>query len=368
LKKIILVAGARPNFMKIAPLYHAFQKYAKSYEVNIVHTGQHYDKKMSDVFFNQLQMPKPHSYFGVGSGSHAQQTSNIMIKFEAYCLKQKPDLVIVVGDVNSTLACAVVAKKLHIQLAHVEAGLRSFDRRMPEEINRMVTDSISDYHFITEKSGMNNLLKEGHSKKLIYFVGNVMIDTLKLSLKKLDLLNLPKPQKKYGLITLHRPSNVDTKNNLSNIIKILKTISHKIPLIFPLHPRTKIKIKQFGFTQYFNFSKNLLNPRGITLVPPLGYLEFLNLMKHSAFCLTDSGGIQEETTVLKIPCLTMRDSTERPITCELGSNIMVGNDFKLIVTNINKLLTGKKTHSKIPPLWDGNAAKRIVIEIKKHKL
>ena len=360
--KILLIAGARPNFMKIVPLIWEINKrkeVQKKIKCKFIHTGQHYDIQMSDIFFKDLNLPSPDINLGVGSATHAVQTASIMIKFEKICEAERPDLIVVVGDVNSTIACTLVAVKLGIKVAHVEAGLRSFDRTMPEEINRILTDSISDYLFTTCEDANKNLIKEGINKEKIYFVGNIMIDTLlnfkkkaeeKQSYKKFGL-----NKKKYAVLTLHRPNNVDNKPSLEKIIGTIKKISHKIPLLFPIHPRTKRSIKDFNLYSMIN------NSNSIILSRPLGYLEFLNLMINARFVLTDSGGIQEETTALKIPCLTLRKNTERPITVKIGTNTLVGDDERKILINVEKILKNNYKNSyKIPKYWDGNTSKRII--------
>lgn len=359
--KIINVVGARPNFMKVAPLQRVFNTYP-NITSKIVHTGQHYDQKMSDVFFNQLELPTPDYYLGVGSGSHATITAKIMIEFEKIVLKEKPDLVLVVGDVNSTLACALVTKKLNIKLAHVEAGLRSGDREMPEEINRIITDSISDYLFVTEQSGMIHLAKEGIPDEKIFFVGNVMIDSLcryrekSAKLNFLDDLNLQK--KEYNLLTMHRPSNVDEAFKLEIILEVIKGMSKSKKTVFPLHPRTLKNLEKFELLDALKAIPDLI------ILEPQGYLEFLQLMENAAIIVTDSGGIQEESTFLKIPCLTIRDSTERPVTMTLGTNILIPKlDENLILNAYNKCLTTGIQDAVIPPLWDGKAAERIVQQI-----
>jgi len=362
--KIILVAGARPNFVKIAPLIWELKKRQKilksgKIEYLFVHTGQHYDDEMSKIFFQDLNLAFPDINLGVGSASHAVQTSKIMINFEKVCNKEQPDIVIVVGDVNSTIACTLVATKLGIKTAHIEAGLRSFDRSMPEEINRIITDSISDFLFITCEDANKNLLKEGIDKEKIYFVGNIMIDTLLKFKKRAEKKNTFKKfglnKKNYALLTLHRSSNVDKKASLEKILRAIKIISYKIPLIFPTHPRTKKFIKDHNLSSIIN------NLNSIILIKPLGYLEFLNLMINAKFVLTDSGGIQEETTALKIPCLTLRKNTERPITIKIGTNMLVGNDESKILINTEKILKNNyKNNCKIPKYWDGNTSKRII--------
>lgn len=362
--KVIIVAGTRPNFMKIAPLMREFKKHKNEFETLLVHTGQHYDFDMSEVFFRDLEIPNPNVYLNVGSDSHATQTAKIMIAFEKIVLREKPDLVVVVGDVNSTLACSLTASKLSIKVAHVEAGLRSFDRTMPEEINRTITDYLSDYLFVSEESGLRNLKMEGIISRKVHFVGNVMIDTLLANMNKIDgkdtfgqlkkktNANNLKPQP-YGVLTLHRPSNVDSKEALSEITDILKSISSKIKIIYPIHPRTKKMIKKHKFLEKFKNFNNLL------MVAPLGYVAFIKLVKESKFVLTDSGGIQEETTVLKVPCLTMRKNTERPTTLA-GTNSLVGRNKVKIVTQVNAILTNKAVKGSIPKLWDGKAAERII--------
>ena len=320
----------------------------------LVHTGQHYDVSMSKLFFNDLKIPKPDIDLEVGSASHAEQTAEIMKRFEKVCLSEKPTHILVVGDVNSTIACALVASKLNIKIIHVEAGLRSFDRSMPEEINRVLTDAISDILFITEKSAGENLKREGVSKDKIFFVGNVMIDTLlkhKEISQKSNILNVLRLQKQnYAAITLHRPSNVDNPVVLREIFNALNEISTKIPLLFPVHPRAKISIDKLNG----DFNGN------ITFCGPLGYLDFLKVMSDSRFILTDSGGIQEETTVLGIPCLTIRENTERPVTVLQGTNILVGTKKEKIVQEAEKILNGVTCENKIPELWDGKSAERIV--------
>ncbi len=355
--KIINVVGARPNFMKIAPLMREYKNHSNIKPI-LVHTGQHYDKNMSESFFIDLEIPKPDYNLGVGSGSHTEQTAKIMIEFEKICIKEKPDLVLVVGDVNSTIACSLVAVKLGIKVAHVEAGLRSFDKNMPEEINRILTDRISNYLFITEKSGIENLKKEGFSEENIFFVGNVMIDTLKFLLDKINKKDTFKKyklkEKDYILLTLHRPSNVDNKESLSNLLNIIKKVQENKKLIFPIHPRTKNNIEKFSLNKELEEMKNLI------ITEPLDYLNFMNLVVNSKLILTDSGGIQEETTYLGVPCITLRENTERPITIEEGTNILTGLDKSLIISSVNDILEGKNKKGKIPEFWDGNTSKRIV--------
>lgn len=377
MNKILLVAGARPNFMKIAPILRELEKNSSVFQAVMVHTGQHYDYSMSASFFSDLGMKEPDYNLEVGSGSHAVQTANIIIRFEEVCIKEKPDLVMVVGDVNSTIAAGLVAKKLHIQLSHVEAGLRSNDRSMPEEINRIATDAITDIFFTTEEEGTANLIREGHAKEKIHFVGHVMIDNLFYQLEKVRLAapsqlseaiksNLPQ---KYCCVTLHRPSNVDIKDNLLNIIEALSVIAQDVPILFPCHPRTKRQIEFYGFSEKFNlldFSKSF--SKGIFLTEPLGYNDFLYIWKEATVVLTDSGGLQEETTALKIPCITLRGNTERPITVSKGSNVIVGTNKDKIIEYAFKAINGNWKTSEIPFLWDGKACERIVAILKKNML
>ncbi len=370
--KIINVVGARPNFMKIAPLVEEMDKHPQI-EAILVHTEQHYDENMSQLFFNQLKLPKPDICLGVGSLSHAQQTANIMIKFEEVLLNENPDLVIVVGDVNSTIACALTAVKLNIPVAHVEAGLRSFDRKMPEEINRILTDAISDYLFITETSAQVNLLNEGVSKEKIFFVGNVMIDTLLKYQEKskqskiLDTLELKSGE--YALLTLHRPSNVDNKETLVSILKCLEQINEKIKIVYPIHPRTKKNIENFGLANDFPFLAQNNSEKKFLMTEPLGYLDFMRLMSEAKLVLTDSGGIQEETTVLGVPCVTLRENTERPVTVLEGTNTVTGTAQDKIIKATVSALESSDSNRKIPQMWDGLASQRIVkILLDKYKL
>ncbi len=349
--------------MKIAPLIEEMTKYP-DLEPVLVHTGQHYDDVMSKFFFKDLGIPKPDVNLEVGSASHAVQTAMIMQRFEPVLLQGRPDLVIVVGDVNSTIACALTSVKLGIPVAHVEAGLRSFDRTMPEEINRVLTDAISDYLFTTEKSATENLLREGIAKEKIYFVGNVMIDTLMRHRRKADrseiLAKMGATEGSYGLVTLHRPSNVDCRDTLENILYALEKIGQRLPLIFPCHPRTREKIEAFRLLSYVNAKDKSKISLGIHFCDPLGYLDFLKLMAEARVVLTDSGGIQEETTILGIPCVTLRENTERPVTITEGTNTVVGRDKDKIVENALKVLNGHSVKGNIPELWDGKAAERIV--------
>jgi len=357
MKKIISVVGARPNFMKMAPIHKAFKKVINSHSSLVTHlichTGQHYDEKMSKVFFDDLELPKPDFYLGVGSGSHAEQTAKVMIEFEKVLMQEKPDLIIVYGDVNSTVACSLVAAKIGVKIAHVESGLRSFDRTMPEEINRIVTDHLSDYLFVTEKSGIENLKREGISEDKIFFVGNTMIDSLVHYLTKADKSNILSQfeiqNSKFILVTLHRPSNVDDIENLKQIINLLNKLAEKRKIIFPVHPRTKSMLSYLNL----NLSLNLM------LTDPIGYIDFLALMKNSELVITDSGGIQEETTYLGVQCLTVRDNTERPVTVEAGTNQLIGTDLEQVEKVAFQIFEGKIKKGKIPELWDGNTAKRI---------
>jgi UDP-N-acetylglucosamine 2-epimerase (non-hydrolysing) len=360
--KILCVIGARPNLMKIAPVVAALKASADPLAVCLVHTGQHYDAAMNDQFFAALGIPKPDINLDVGSASHAVQTAEIMRRFEPVLDAEAPNAVLVVGDVNSTIACALVASKKNVPVMHVEAGLRSYDRTMPEEINRVLTDQISDLLFITEREARDNLLREGISEERIYFVGNVMIDTLKSQLARAKPVSatlaehgmatsLGEP-KHYAALTLHRPSNVDHDTTLGPLLRVIREISELVPVLFPVHPRTRGKIEAFGLS-------DLLSSPRIALLPPLGYLEMLGMLKDARMILTDSGGIQEETTALGVPCITLRDNTERPITVAQGTNTIVGTDpdrIRAAVTDILK--TGGKA-GKVPELWDGQAAERI---------
>jgi UDP-N-acetylglucosamine 2-epimerase (non-hydrolysing) len=366
--RLIIVAGARPNFMKVAPVVRALDEYnltrrgkTRPLDYILVHTGQHYDAAMSQIFFEDLGLPAPDIHLGVGSGTHAEQTGKVLIEFEKVCVHEKPDLVVVVGDVNSTLACALAATKLEIPVAHIEAGLRSFDRSMPEEINRILTDQISDYLFTTCSDADRNLLREGISKRKIHFVGNVMVDSLLSHVHlaaKSDILerlglNGQEIPKRYAVVTLHRPSNVDDPKTLKGILSALGRIGRKIPVIFPAHPRSAKHIEEFGL-------KTTAAGDGLRIVAPLSYLDFLCLMSRAALVLTDSGGIQEETTILGIPCLTLRENTERPITIREGTNVLVGSDPERIVGAAYRALAKGIRRKKIPRYWDGKAAERIV--------
>jgi len=345
--KILNVVGARPNFMKIAPIVEQMRQTPELRGI-LVHTGQHYSEGMSDVFFRDLGIPVPDVHLGVGSGSHAEQTARIMVEFEKICLQEQPDLVLVVGDVNSTMACTIVAAKLHVPVAHVEAGLRSFDRKMPEEINRVVTDALSSLLFTTSRDADENLKREGVDGSKIFFVGNVMIDTLLKHREKAAALQIDKPRK-YALVTLHRPSNVDNPQVLRPILEALYEISNSMPVLFPIHPRTAKSVQSLG-----------LSLNGIRTMEPLGYLEFLNFEANATIVLTDSGGLQEETTILGIPCLTLRENTERPVTITHGTNMMVGPDKTRILEGFRRIISGDWKPSGPPELWDGHAAQRIV--------
>ncbi len=359
--QILNVVGARPNLMKIAPLVEEM-KHGPDLQQTLLHTGQHYDERMSQIFFDQLGIPRPDIYLGVGSGSHAEQTAQVMVEFEKALQRVRPDVVVVVGDVNSTLACAITAAKLWIPVAHVEAGLRSGDRLMPEEINRIVTDVLSDLLFTTSRAAKDNLKQEGIPPEKIFFVGNVMIDTLLKYREQAQALGTPEgfslQPGEYALLTLHRPSNVDVPEVFSGILDALVAIQHDLPIILPAHPRTVNRITEFGFTERLNTAPNL------HIVEPLGYLEFLDLMMHSRIVLTDSGGIQEETTILGIPCLTLRENTERPITITEGTNTLVGVDPERIIHAVQRTLSGESKAGRTPELWDGQTAGRIVTLLK----
>jgi UDP-N-acetylglucosamine 2-epimerase (non-hydrolysing) len=354
---IYLVAGARPNFMKIAPIVRALQRDGRlSYR--IVHTGQHYDHDMNDIFFEELGIPQPDVRLGAGGGSHSQQTAKIMTAFEELCVADPPAAVLVVGDVNSTLACSIVAKKLCIPVAHVEAGLRSGDMSMPEEINRLVTDAISDWFFVTEPSGSEHLRREGKPMEKVFDVGHVMVDNLLYQAAKLaqtDTAQFPMTEYKrknprYGVVTLHRPSNVDDPAALERVAGALRMISEDLPLVFPVHPRTRANLEKFGVD---------LGPN-VELTAPQGYMSFLDLWKDAVVVLTDSGGMQEETTALGIPCVTVRENTERPITIEQGTNVLAGTNPDDIVAATREVLASGGKAGVRPALWDGKAAERIV--------
>ena len=364
---VICVVGARPNFMKMAPILRALAAHSPPLPVLLVHTGQHYDKDMSDRLFEDLKLPKPDINLEVGSASHAVQTAEVMRRFEPILDTHQPSCVIVVGDVNSTLACTLVAVKKGIPVAHVEAGLRSYDRAMPEEINRILTDQIADRLYTTERSAQDNLQLEGISADRVCFVGNVMIDSLMASRtvarSPKDTLNqcginpdILKHANGYGVVTLHRPSNVDQVSTLKPLLETLGEVACKLPLVFALHPRTRSNIERFGLS-------DLIDPSRMVLLPPQGYLEMLGLMSSAALVLTDSGGLQEETTALGVPCLTIRENTERPITVEQGTNILVGTVHTAILAAVHDVLAGRGKRGKVPELWDGRAAERIASDL-----
>lgn len=361
--KIISVVGARPNFMKVAPLHRVFHEQEAITESLIVHTGQHYDEKMSDVFFQQLGLPRPDRYLGVGSASHAQQTARVMTAFEEVVEEEAPDLVLVVGDVNSTLACSLVATKMHIPVAHVEAGLRSRDRRMPEEINRLLTDTIAEFLFVTEQDGVDNLKAEGVSDERIFFVGNVMIDSLVFFQERAAQTGIVEKLKlmpsRYAVMTMHRPSNVDRQEGLTRLVETIECIADLVPLVFPMHPRTRNRFDKFGLADRLHAVDDLI------LLEPLGYLEFLRLMEEAGVVVTDSGGIQEETTFLQVPCLTLRDSTERPITITQGTNELMDLEPRNVEQRVREILSGERPDGQIPEKWDGKAAERIAEHIEK---
>lgn len=359
--KVILVAGARPNFMKIAPIVKAIAKQNEektwgefTIDAKLVHTGQHYDIKMSEVFFKELGLPHPDINLEVGSGSHAQQTANVMVKFEQVCIDEKPDWVLVVGDVNSTMACTIVASKLGIKVAHVEAGLRSFDREMPEELNRLVTDALADLLLPPSEDGIENLQKEGVPIEKIELVGNVMIDSLVDNLSKSRQSSVLKDNAvepgNYAYVTLHRPSNVDTKESLSTIIEALKKLTNRISVVFPIHPRTRARLEEFGIA--------VDDCPKLHILEPLGYHDSLCLTENARLLLTDSGGLQEESTYFKTPCLTLRPNTERPVTVTIGSNKLTRLD--ILDEDLDSVLNGPEKAGEIPPLWDGKSAERIV--------
>lgn len=355
--KIISVVGARPNFMKVAPIHKAFKK-KEGVKSTILHTGQHYDEKMSDIFFRQLELPKPDIYLGIGGGTHAEQTGRVMMAFEKVVEEEQPDLILVVGDVNSTVACSLVGSKCHVPVAHVEAGLRSGDRRMPEEINRIVTDSISDLLFVTEQSGIKNLENEGAPEEKVHFVGNVMIDSLvyyreKASLQPNGIPGFDLESGEYILMTMHRPSNVDNKEGLKEMVAIIKQLSGYKKVVFPMHPRTRKNLKQYELFE------RVVQLDRVHVIEPQGYFEFLNLMDNAALVVTDSGGIQEETTYLKVPCLTLRENTERPVTINVGTNQLVEIEAAKVAEKADEIFSGSARQGEIPPLWDGKAAERI---------
>lgn len=353
--KIMCVVGARPNFMKAAPVMEELRKQS-GVNVVLVHTGQHYDRKMSELFFEELAMPRPDVELHVGSGSHGEQTGQILIRLEPILQQERPDLLMVFGDVNSTISAALCAAKLNIKVAHVEAGLRSYDRTMPEELNRLLTDHLADFLFTTEPGARKNLLREGISEEKIFFVGNVMVDTLLKHRERAQSLNfmhtLGLRRRKYGILTLHRPAAVDHAATLAAILESIAEVAKEIPIVFPCHPRTR---QQLDHPQV----KRHLDPTRLLITEPLGYLEFLSLMSDASLVLTDSGGIQEETTILGVPCLTLRQNTERPVTIEQGTNTLVGHSRDRILAAAAKALDGKNIASKAPKLWDGHAGERV---------
>ena len=357
MRKVLCVCGARPNFMKIAPLVESLAR-ARGVSTLLVHTGQHYDERMSELFFGDLGIPEPDINLEVGSLSHAAQTARVMERFEPVCVEHKPDWVVVVGDVNSTIACALVAVKLGIAAAHVEAGLRSFDRTMPEEVNRVLTDAISELLFVTEPSGVLNLRREGIAEEKIHLVGNVMIDTLLRSKERADrstiLSRLCVEKGRYAVATLHRPSNVDNKETLSAILQAFEEIGRDMPVIYPVHPRSRKNLNALGL------SDRAEAIAGLRMIEPLGYLDFVKLTADSAVVLTDSGGIQEETTILGVPCLTLRENTERPITVTQGTNRLTGSTTEAIVGAYREVRDSPPRPVAAPDLWDGKAADRIV--------
>jgi UDP-N-acetylglucosamine 2-epimerase (non-hydrolysing) len=364
---VMCVVGARPNFMKMAPILRALAAHVPPMPALLVHTGQHYDKDMSDRLFTDLRLPRPDINLEVGSGSHAVQTAEVMKRFEPALDEHQPSCVVVVGDVNSTLACTLVAVKKGVPVVHVEAGLRSWDRKMPEEINRVLTDQVADRLYTTERSAEANLVREGVAPERVCFAGNVMIDSLLDSREvarpaadslrahgqNVALLNDPQG---YGVVTLHRPSNVDSAETLKPLLEVLAEVSARLPLVFALHPRTRANIERFGLN-------GLLRPERMAILPPQGYLEMVGLMSAARLVLTDSGGLQEETTALGVPCLTMRENTERPITVEQGTNTMVGRDRAAILRGVDEILAGHGKVGRVPEYWDGHAAERIAADL-----
>ena len=344
---ILHVVGARPNLMKVAPVLSALKQHSKVKQT-LIHTGQHYDTNMSDVFFQQLEIPAPDVNLGVGSGSHARQTADIMTRFEPIVLERKPDMVLVYGDVNSTVAATLVCSKLLIQVGHVEAGLRSFDRAMPEEINRLVTDQLADMLFTPSSDGNENLVHEGIPANRIHLVGNVMIDSLVRLLPVAEKTKLNGLPDRYILVTLHRPANVDDDRILKVILGYLLELNRQVKVVFPVHPRTRQRIADFG-----------IDVNKLDLREPLPYIEFLSLQRRATAVVTDSGGIQEETTYLKVPCLTLRNNTERPVTVTMGTNILIGQEGATLRAELNKILEGKQKQGTVPPLWDGHTGQRI---------
>lgn len=355
--RVDLIVGARPNYMKAAPIFREMNRYPQEFQCRLIHTGQHYDERMFDIFFRELELPQPDVYLGIGSGRHGEQTGKIMIAYEKTILEDRPDLVLVAGDVNSTAACSLVAVKLHIKVGHIEGGLRSRDWSMPEEINRIVTDNISDYLFTTSRDADENLLQEGIPRERIFFVGNTMIDSLKYYLPKFDrrpvLKKLKLKSRQYVLVTLHRPSNVDDDRVIRGLFETLEQIQRRRPIVFPMHPRTRKMLIEFGLKRFLELPQ-------LQITEPLGYLDFMKLQKEAALVLTDSGGMQEETTVLGVPCLTLRKNTERPVTIWEGTNELVGPNPDKILERTMAILDGEKITGSIPEYWDGHAAQRIV--------
>jgi len=360
--RIHLVAGARPNFMKIAPLWHALGRAGERFDVALVHTGQHYDDEMSEVFLRQFGLPRPHYALGAGGGSHADQTAAVMIAFERVCLSDRPDWVIVVGDVNSTMAATLAAKKLVLQVAHLEAGLRSFDRTMPEEINRLVTDTLADLLWTPSPDGDANLLREGIPPARIERVGNIMIDAFEMLRDDIAASQWPARHGlvagEFAVVTLHRPSNVDDPERLAMLVGTLERIARRLPVVLPLHPRTRKRLEETRLLDRLEAAP------GLRLTPPLGYVEFMSAVTAARFALTDSGGVQEETTYLGIPCLTLRDNTERPITVKEGSNRLA--KLETLETDLERILTGPRRIGKRPALWDGATAGRVVASLLAH--
>jgi UDP-N-acetylglucosamine 2-epimerase (non-hydrolysing) len=364
---VLCVVGARPNFMKMAPILRALAAHRPALPALLVHTGQHYDADMNDRLFDDLRLPRPDVNLEVGSGSHAVQTAEVMKRFEPVVDEHEPSCVVVVGDVNSTLACSLVAVKKHVPVVHVEAGLRSHDRRMPEEINRVLTDQVADRVYTTERSALANLLREGVHEERVVFVGNVMIDSLlhhrALARRPADTMRahgvdaaLLDHSHGYGVVTLHRPSNVDDAATLRHVLETLAAVASQVPLVFAMHPRTRANVERFGL-------QGLLDPARIAVLPPQGYLEMLGLVAGATLVLTDSGGLQEETTALGVPCLTMRENTERPITIEQGTNTLVGHDRDAILGAVAEILLGRGKRGRVPEYWDGHAAERIATDL-----
>jgi UDP-N-acetylglucosamine 2-epimerase (non-hydrolysing) len=355
---VLIVAGARPNFMKVAPLLQELLKYPAFFRTRLVHTGQHYDAEMSDVFFDDLEMPRPDRFLGIGSGSHAEQTARVMLAFEQVCAEEQPNLVIVVGDVNSTMACAITAKKLCVAVAHVEAGLRSRDWTMPEEVNRVLTDAISDFLFTPSRDANDNLLREGVAPQRIHFVGNVMIDCLLAHFPKTEARNtlgrFGVEAGNYASLTLHRPSNVDDSEVLKGIVEVLMEVSQLLPIVWPVHPRSRRMLEQRDLLLRVERSP------GLRLTDPMGYLDMLTLNRGARMIITDSGGLQEEATVLSVPCITLRQNTERPVTVDAGANRVVGNRPDAIRSAIWSVWNGNRPQIRVPELWDGMASRRIV--------